>query len=50
MIGPVLDTRISRLGNVIILGDFNCEINEATLNDFCETHNLHKLVIGPNLL
>ena len=47
MLGPLLDTNMSRLENFIILGDFNCEINEATLKDFCETYNLHNLVVSP---
>ena len=46
MLGPLLDTNMSRLENFIILGDFNCEINEATLKDFCETYTLHNLVVS----
>ena len=47
MLGPVLDAHMSRLENFIILGDFNCEIKEATMTDFSETYNLRNLVIGP---
>ena len=47
MIGHVLDTHMSRLEKLIILGDFNCEINETTLNDFCEKYNLHNFVVSP---
>ena len=38
---------MDRLENVIILGDFNCEVEEAAMKSFCETYNLYYLVVGP---
>ena len=38
---------MGRLENVIILGDFNCEVDEAAMRSFCETYNLYNLVVGP---
>ena len=33
--------------NLLILGDFNCEIEEITLNDFCNTFYLKCLINSP---
>ena len=38
---------MSRLEDFIILGDFNCEIEEAAMKSFCETYNLCNLVVVP---
>ena len=35
------------LENFILLGDFNSEIKEDSLKDFCDTYNLRNLVSGP---
>ena len=38
---------MGRLENFIILGDFNCEVEEVTMKSFCEKYNLYNLVVGP---
>ena len=43
-VGDVLDHHISNLENFILLGDFNSEINEIALKNFCDTYNLENLV------
>ena len=44
MCWDVLYRHISNLENVILLGDFNSEINEIALKNFCDTYNLENLV------
>ena len=46
-LGPVLDHNMYRLENFLLIGDFNSEITEIELKDFCVTYNLENLVIGP---
>ena len=38
---------MNKLENFIILGDFNCEMKETVMKDFCETYNLRNLVTDP---
>ena len=33
--------------NMIILGDFNCEVDEEPMSDFCNTYNLKSLIKFP---
>ena len=42
-IGPVLDHYMCELDNFIILGDFNSEVHEHEMKEFCETYNLKKI-------
>ena len=46
-LGPVLDHNMRRLENFLLIGDFNSEITEIEMKDFCVTNNLENLVIGP---
>ena len=43
-INPTLDHYRRKLDNFILLGDFNSEINENAMKEFCETYNLKNLV------
>ena len=36
-IGPTLEHYMSNLENFILLGDFNSEINEIAMKNFCDT-------------
>ena len=33
-----------KLGNFILLGDFNSEVSENAMKEFCDTYNLNNLV------
>ena len=46
-LGPILDHLMTKLENFILLGDFNSEVKESSLNQFCNTYNLSNLVLGP---
>ena len=41
---PVLDHYIPKYDNFVILGDFNSEMQEKALSEFCNTYNLHNLI------
>ena len=43
-IGPTSDYHMCRLENFILLGDFNSEITEYLMKEFCDTYNLKNLV------
>ena len=47
LLAPIIDTNMGKLENFIILGDFNCEVEAAAMNSFCETYNLYNLVVRP---
>ena len=36
---------MSRVDNLIILGNFNCQTNEPVMKDFCDTYSLKNLII-----
>ena len=38
-LGPILDYHMTKLENFLLLCDFNSEMNEACMNEFCETYN-----------
>ena len=40
----ILDELTVKYENIIILGDFNCEMKEESMNTFCNTYNLKCLV------
>ena len=47
-LGPVVvDHIMCRLENFLLIGDFNSEITEIEMKDFCDTYNLENVVIGP---
>ena len=43
-ISPILDHYMIKLENFILLGDFNSEIHENAMNEFCDIYNLKNLV------
>ena len=44
LIGKKLDLHLSNYENIILAGDFNSEINDKCMNDFCESYNLSSLI------
>ena len=42
-----IDSLLSQCENIILQGDFNCELKEETLSTFCEVHNLKNLIKEP---
>ena len=44
---PVLDYYMTKYDNFLLLGDFNSEMSESTMGDFCDTYNLTNLVTDP---
>ena len=44
LLGTCLDYYYQRYDNVILLGDFNSEITEPSMNEFCEIFDLKNLV------
>ena len=43
----ILDHNMQHLEFFLLLGDFNSETSEKSMNDFCDTYNLKNIVIGP---
>ena len=46
-LGNVLDRYLPTYDNLLIVGDFNSEVSESAMNEFCKTYNLGNLVKGP---
>ena len=46
-LGKSLDIYIANCDNVLLLGDFNSEMNEVHMKDFCETYHLKNLITDP---
>ena len=46
-LGSVIDRHISKYENLLLLGDFNSEITEPSMIEFCETYNLKNLIVDP---
>ena len=46
-LGPCLDHYMSKFDNFLLLGDFNSEMNELILRNFCDTYNLDNLIKEP---
>ena len=44
MIRKNLDLYSSNYESIILVGDFNSEINDKCMNDFCESYNLSSLI------
>ena len=42
-----IDKYLAKYENILILGDFNSEVNEKHMNDFCELYNLQNLIDEP---
>ena len=46
-IGNALDKLIGKYDNLIIIGDFNSQMEEDAMNDFCDIYNLKNLIKEP---
>ena len=46
-LGTSLDHYMSKYENFLLLGDFNCEMSEKVMIEFCETYNLKNLIKDP---
>ena len=46
-LGPILDHHMSKFDNILLLGDFNSETTELSMNEFCDTYNLQNLIKHP---
>ena len=42
-----MEPHLTKFENFIFLGDFNSEIGEEDLNDFCHMYNLKNLIVEP---
>ena len=46
-VGKSLDYLIEKYENLIIIGDFNSQMEEYAIKECCETHNLKNLITEP---
>ena len=46
-LGTTLDKHMTQIENFLIIGDFNSEIHEESMTEFCEGYNLQNLVREP---
>ena len=46
-VGKELDKFLPQYENLLLLGDFNSEMSEENMKDFCETYNLTNLITDP---
>ena len=46
-VGLIIDRYMSNYDNVLLLGDFNSEIQEKAMKEFCEMYNLSNLIKDP---
>ena len=44
---PVMDFYMSKYENFLLLGDFNSQMSERAISEFCETYNFTNLVKEP---
>ena len=42
-----MDRYLPKYENLLLLGDFNSEMNEEHMKNFCETYNLTNLITDP---
>ena len=46
-LGPTLDHYMYKFDNFLLLGDFNSEINESSMAEFCDVYNVKNLITEP---
>ena len=46
-LGPILDHYMSKYENLLLLGDFNSEMSEKVMIEFCDTYNFKNLMKDP---
>ena len=44
---PILDHYLCSYDNYLVIGDFNSELDEGTMKEFCENYNLTNLFEEP---
>ena len=47
ILGKILDTQMKIYDNFLIVGDFNSEMTESAMKNFCGTYHLHNLIKDP---
>ena len=47
ILGKILDTQMKIYDNFLIVGDFNSEMTESAMENFCGTYHLHNLIKDP---
>ena len=47
-LGKILDTLTTKYDKIILLGDFNTELTDTALSNFCENFNLKNLIKNKN--
>ena len=43
-LGRQLDNHLGKYDNILLIGDFNSETTETSMNEFCDTYNLNNLI------
>ena len=46
-LGKALDNYLHKYDHILLIGDFNSEISERSMHDFCNVHNLENLSNTP---
>ena len=46
-LGLILDQNMCKFDNLLLLGDFNSEIKEKSMSEFCDIYNLQNLIKQP---
>ena len=46
-LGPILDHYLPKFDNFLLQGDFNSEIHEIGMNEFCDIYNLQNFITDP---
>ena len=47
ILGKILDTQMKIYDNFLIVRDFNSEVTESAMENFCGTYHLHNLIKDP---
>ena len=47
ILGKILDTQMKIYGNFLIVRDFNFEMTESVMENFCGTYHLHNVIKDP---
>ena len=46
-LGKILDRHLSKFEHFLLVGDFNSEIHESSISNFCDTYNLKNIINEP---
>ena len=44
-LGKTLDIYLHKYYHILVIGDFNLEINERSIHDSCNVYNLERLLV-----